>query len=78
MVAEKEDSLVFVEVKTRTSDEYGDPLLSITPGKVKKLRIAARGYIQINKTADTECRFDVITVDMRTNTPKVKHLKNAF
>ena len=70
--------LVFVEVKTRLNDKYGDPLFSITPHKQNKMRLAARGYLYINKIVDRECRFDVVVVNKMEKTTKFEHLVNAM
>ena len=45
VIAEKDNVLVFFEVKYRTNASYGDPLESITPQKVFKLRKTAEGYL---------------------------------
>ncbi len=72
------DVLVFVEVKSRKSFEYGDPLLSITPKKQKSWQRAAEGYLYVNKIQDVECRFDVITVDLSKSPHEIGHLENAL
>lgn len=78
IVASKDDVLVFVEVKTRYSDKYGDPLLSITYNKQRSIRKVAEGYLYINKITDMECRFDVIIIDKRPGTNEILHMENAF
>lgn len=72
--------LVFVEVKLRTSQSYGDPLDSIDFRKQQNLKKAAEGYYYVNKINDMECRFDVITVDIRSGmeNPVIAHLVNAI
>ena len=78
IIAEKDDILVFVEVKTRYNDKYGDPLLSITYRKQKSIRKVAEGYLYINKIRDKECRFDVIIVDKRPGINEIFQMENAF
>ena len=78
IIAEKDNVLVFVEVKMRSSDTYGDPLLSINFAKQKSLRKTAEGYLYINKITDKECRFDVVTIDVSKNPIKIDHLINAM
>jgi putative endonuclease len=78
IIAKDNDTLVFVEVKTRTSNSYGDPILSITYSKQKALRRTAEGFLYINKINDMQCRFDVITIDASVNPHKIEHLINAF
>ena len=78
IIAENNGTLVFIEVKSRKNEKYGDPLLSITYGKQKSIRKVAQGYLYVNKIDDMECRFDVITVDLSKNPPEVNHMENAF
>ncbi len=78
IIAQEKNVLVFVEVKMRGSDAFGDPLLSITPAKQKALRKTAEGYLYVNKIYDMECRFDIITIDIRFNPEKIEHLINAL
>lgn len=78
IVAEKNDCLVFVEVKSRQSSKYGDPILSITPNKQRAIRKAASAYLYVNNINDQECRFDVIIIDVKPNPPMIDHLENAF
>lgn len=80
LVAKDGDILVFVEVKLRTNQTYGDPLESIDYRKQQNLRKAAEGYYYVNKINDMECRFDVITIDIRNGVenPVISHLANAI
>ncbi|MBM4175373.1 MAG: YraN family protein [Ignavibacteria bacterium] len=79
IVAMDGDCLVFVEVKSRRTLEYGEPEYSITQSKIKQLKRIAEAYYYINKIESQECRFDVITIlgDLKNN-PKINHIKNAF
>lgn len=78
LIAKDGDTLVFVEVKTSSSDTYGNPLFWITAKKQNSLRRAAEGYLYINKISDTECRFDVITIEYTEGNANLSHIKNAF
>lgn len=78
LIATHKDAYVFIEVKARKNYDYGDPLYSITPKKQKLIRRAAEGFLYVNKIVDKECRFDVITIDMRGDIPKIEHLICAF
>jgi putative endonuclease len=52
--------LVFVEVKSKAGDGYGDPLEMVTPVKVRRLRRAAEAWLAANPAlGDLEVRFDV-------------------
>lgn len=77
IVAEHNNFLVFIEVKARYNDKFGDPLYSINLSKQKHLKKTAEGYLYINKINNKECRFDVIIVDLHHKAVAV-HLENAF
>ena len=78
IVAKDGDTLVFCEVKTRKSDEYGDPEYAITPRKQQQIRKVALGYLVEHEIKDQECRFDVVAIRMFGGPPKINYIKNAF
>lgn len=72
------DYLVFVEVKTRMSRAFGDPLEAINLHKQNKIRQVAMKYLQQkNMLEKSLCRFDVIAV-MGDDIEEIRHIKNAF
>lgn len=77
IIAEKDDYLVFVEVKFRTNNSYGDPMESITPKKAKTLKRTAEGYLYVNKIQGKPCRIDVVIIDFRNGLPAINHIENA-
>jgi len=78
IIAEDGDYLCFIEVKTRTNLNYGHPLESITPSKIKAARKAAEGYIHINKLYNRDCRFDAIAIEINLGVTKIELFKNIF
>ena len=70
--------LVFVEVKTRTSDAYGTPEASIDEAKRKNLTKAARFYLYEHKMEGARCRFDVVAISVETDQAEYYHIENAF
>jgi putative endonuclease len=54
--------VVFVEVKTRTSDRFGIPAEAITPAKQRRLRVLAARYLADNRVWAGELRFDVVSI----------------
>ena len=79
IVAEKDDVLVIVEVKTRKSGSLTSPQDSVDKNKMKNTIYAANSYItrfNINKST----RFDIISVwiDVAGNMEKLEHLEDAF
>ena len=62
LIAEKRRTLVFVEVKRRTSQRYGRPAEAVTPDKQRHIVRTAMLYLQENRRMDVAVRFDVIEV----------------
>lgn len=70
--------LVIVEVKTRTSDQYGQPAEAVKGGKRGKLVKAANAYVLANGT-DLALRFDIVSVILHpAGTPYIHHITDAF
>lgn len=79
IVAEDGDCLVFVEVKTRKNDQYGNPLEAVDIRKQRKLSRIALDYISRHKKENQNARFDVVAVQLQQESaPEVQHIKNAF
>ncbi len=70
--------LVFVEVKTRTSDAFGTGEEAITEAKKRHLRRAAEAYLYERKLEGALARFDVISVVLGGDAPEIRHHENAF
>jgi putative endonuclease len=77
IIAKKDETIVFVEVKTRKSNTFGEPEVFVTKQKQNFLIAAANQYIQ-EKNIELESRFDIIAVLQFNNNHTVKHLEGAF
>lgn len=78
IVAQLDDTLVFVEVKTLDKDVLinESPALNVTPGKQKQVIAGAKAYLaELNQEPYT--RFDVIAVRM-ADEPQIEHFEGAF
>ncbi len=64
IVAHQEDTLVFVEVRTKKSTKFGTPEESITPTKMERLRTVAAHYGQNRSNLPTAWRIDVVAIQM--------------
>ncbi|MBI4096961.1 MAG: YraN family protein [Candidatus Levybacteria bacterium] len=70
-------TLVFVEVKTRSSDEFGSPLEAITWWKLKALTRAAQFYKISHRGLPDQMRIDAVLVQLSgTSDPTIEHVKN--
>lgn len=77
LVALHNGEVVFVEVKTRTSDAYGAPELAVNPRKQLRMIKAALGYIKYKKLHQMPCRFDVVAISAAAEN-EVELIQNAF
>ena len=77
IIAQKENVIVFVEVKTRRNDYFGLPQDAVTRKKQKFLIRAADAYIQKNEI-DLEARYDIISVIKTESSHKIDHIEDAF
>lgn len=80
LVARSGDVLVFVEVKTRRSDDFGRPSSSVDRAKRKALSRAAVHYLRKLKFPPVSFRFDVVEVigSPGDTEPSVRHIEGAF
>lgn len=76
LIVENEEYLVFVEVKTRTTEDFGSPEEFVSRKKQLHLIKAANAYIEENDI-DKEARFDIIAVILQPQF-KIIHLEEAF
>jgi len=74
IVLENEKRLVFVEVKTRTRKDYGEPEMFVSRSQQKRIKEAAEEYI-FGINWHKEIRFDIVSVD---STGNVEHFEDAF
>ena len=78
LVARKGQETVFVEVKSRSSTQFGFPEESVTEIKQQHLRDAAEMYLQAHPEFSGNWRIDVISVQRaRGGPPEIVHLENA-
>jgi putative endonuclease len=77
IIAENNDFIVFVEVKTRTDDYQMHPVTAINKEKQKSIIYAADGYLQ-RYSLDKESRFDIITIIKKGEDYQIDHIEDAF
>ena len=75
----KEDELVFVEVKTRSDNQYGRPAEAVNDYKKRHLYRTAEYYLMIKNLSNVLCRFDVIEILNELYEPtQINHIKDAI
>jgi putative endonuclease len=77
IIALDADTLVFVEVKTRSTDRYGCPTEAVSAHKQSMLYEAAEAFL-VEYDLQNELRFDVVAVLWNAGQPIVQHFKEAF
>ena len=77
IIAKEDNFLVFVEVKCRSTDIFGEPQTFVSEKKQALFKSAAEGYLE-QKDLDYEIRFDVISVILSVQKAKIEHFKDAF
>ena len=79
LIMQKDDILVFVEVRSRTGTQYGEPSESVNRKKQDKIRKTAQYYLYCNPYLDKYyCRFDVISIVWQDGKAKVEWIADAF
>ncbi|MCF8044935.1 MAG: YraN family protein [Desulfarculaceae bacterium] len=78
IIARDGDSVVFVEVKRRSSLKKGRPAESVTPAKQRKIVMAAMHYLKKKKLHDLRARFDVVEIVKLDGQTDIRQIENAF
>jgi len=77
IVGAQSKTLVFVEVKTRTSFAVGSPLEAITRQKLARIRRLAASWCAQRQVSNTQVRFDAIAVIVNAGRVSIEHLKQV-
>lgn len=80
IIALDQETVVFVEVKTRQSDAKGQPFEAVTRQKQSQLTRLASSFLKSHQLLDRPARFDVVSIlwpDDKSK-PEITHFKNAF
>jgi len=79
IVARSQETLLFIEVKTRTSSNFGRPLDAVTHSKQQLISRGANDWLNKLTSRDIRYRFDVIEIILSENQlPDITWVKNAF
>lgn len=77
IIAQKEDKIVVVEVKTRQTTEIGEPWMAVTKKKQRQIILCANDYIQ-SRDLPNEVRFDIISIVHNQFRTRLEHIEDAF
>jgi putative endonuclease len=78
IIAKEKDTLVFIEVKTRTSTLFGPPQLAVHSSKQRQLSKVALNYLKEKQLEDVKARFDVVAILLEQKGEKIELIKDAF
>jgi putative endonuclease len=80
IVAQKKDYLVFVEVRTKSSSDFGTPEESITQAKKEKLIASALTYTNTHHNLPSLWRIDVVAIELddKGQTKRIELIENAI
>ena len=80
IIAEKDDFLVFIEVRTRTSNSYGTPEESVTAQKKERLIALAEAYIEDREDLPSSWRIDVVAIELgpKRKVARLEIIENAI
>ncbi len=78
IIAKEKDTLVFIEVKTRTSALFGPPQLAVNFSKQRQLSKVALNYLKEKRLEDVKARFDVVAILLGQNQEEIELIKDAF
>ena len=77
IIAKKGSILAIVEVKTRSTADFGNPQDFVKPKQIQRLVKAVDEYVTVNEL-DVEVRFDIIAIVKEASRFNIEHLENAF
>lgn len=78
IIAQKKNTVVFIEVKTRKDSKFSSAKEAVTFHKQKKIKAAAMQFLAINNLDDMIVRFDVAEVYSPEKNPVINIIENAF
>ncbi len=79
LVCRDRDTLVFVEVKTRTREDYGRPFEAVDRKKQRRVSLGGLAWLRLLGNPDVLFRFDVVEVIiLEDSVPRIEIIRNAF
>lgn len=78
LIARDKNTLVFIEVKTRSTKDFGGPAAAVDLRKQRQLSKVALHYLNQKKLNNIPARFDVVAIELIGSTPQVEIIRNAF
>ena len=77
LVAQAGENIVFVEVKTRTTNNFGAPEEAVDYRKMQNIFMASRHYLKEKNIKNLKPRIDVISIILNPKEFKIRHIENV-
>ena len=77
IIAKRENRIIAVEVKTRATNNFGNPEEFVKTGQISRMVKAMNHYMEKNEL-DLDIRFDILAIVLNEKTRKIEHIQNAF
>ena len=78
IIAKDDDTIVFIEVRTKQNENFGTPQDSVTSTKMSKISKTALSFIHEKNLSGFSYRFDFIAITFSQGKPNIEHIENAF
>ncbi len=78
IIAKDKDEYVFIEVKTRTNQNYGNPAAAVTYYKIKHIIKSVEYYLFLRRLENEFVRIDVIEIYREKDAYRINHIKDAI
>ncbi len=76
IIAQKKQTIIFIEVKLRTNEKYGLPIEAVTIQKKRNIRYVATYYLSKNHLLENAIQFDVIEIVINEKQSFLRHIEN--
>ena len=77
IIAQKNNCLAAVEVKTRSTTDFGTPEEFLKPAQIQRI-VKTVDYFVASKNLEVEVRFDIIAIVLTKQDSQIEHIENAF
>ncbi|MEE2772616.1 MAG: YraN family protein [Bacteroidota bacterium] len=77
IIAQRDQTLVAIEVKTRSTSNFGNPEEFVKPKQIKRLLKVMNHYAEENQL-ELDIRFDILAIVLNKGNSKIEHIQNAF
>ena len=78
IIAQKENLMLFIEVKLRSSTRFGFPEETVSEAQAARIALAAEEYLETHDCSSKLIRFDILAISPVGNRFRVEHFKDAF